>query len=333
MKVCVYFEPSENKDNFEGARLRKSIKGALELVDVPYSRNIIDDYDLIHFISIKDEQKINDAIENHIPTVISVFMCENDVTARITTVRNGDVILSPKAIRVLNKVNRVFVPNETGKSLLLKHGITTPISIVTPGVNLSRFAITNPVEDEIFFNYYQLEKDTKFIVSIGTYDDKECLKALKEVAKKCPKHKFFFFGVGQNAKKVYKAKNVPNNLKLALLMNDEVYCSMMKQASIYLSFDNSKHSPITLLDAASSKTQIVALKPLSYNEEILRETRAYTCEDIDEVVKTINGLMDGSLSYKIDEAYEFAKENSISRLGEKLKEEYEDILMEAKKND
>ena len=139
MKVCVYFEPSENRDNFEGARLRKNIKGALEIMGIPYCNNIVNKYDLIHFISIKDEEKINDAIESHIPTVISAFMCENDITARITNVRNENVGLSLKAIRVLNKVDRVLVPNQTGKEFLLKHGITSKIDVVTPGVKLSRF--------------------------------------------------------------------------------------------------------------------------------------------------------------------------------------------------
>ena len=63
MKICVFFQPKDKYDNFEGMRLRKSIKGALELVDVPYSRNIIDNYDIIHFVSPDDELKINDAIE------------------------------------------------------------------------------------------------------------------------------------------------------------------------------------------------------------------------------------------------------------------------------
>ncbi len=333
MKVCVYFEPSENRDNFEGARLRKNIKGALEIEGIPYSTNVIDKYDLIHFISIKDEEKINDAIEQGIPTVISTFVCENDVTARITSVKNDIVGLSAKAIRVLNRVNRVFVPNTTGKEFLLNHGITSKIDVVTPGVKLSRFIITNQIEDDVFYKYYQLEKNAKYIVSIGTYDDKERLKTLKEVALRMPNYKFFFFGVGRDAKKIYKTKNVPSNLKLSIFMNDEVYCSMIKNASIYLSLDNSKHSPLTLLDAAASKTQIVALEPLSYNEQILNETHAYTCDTIGKVIETLNGLLNGTLDYHTDEAYEFAKENSIEKLGESLKKEYTEILLEGKGND
>ncbi len=333
MKVCVYFEPSENRDNFEGARLRKNIKGALEIEGIPYSTNVIDKYDLIHFISIKDEEKINDAIEQGIPTVISTFVCENDVTARITSIKNDIVGLSAKAIRVLNRVDRVFVPNTTGKEFLLNHGITSKIDVVTPGVKLSRFNITNQIEDDIFYKYYQLEKNAKYIVSIGTYDDKERLKTLKEIALKMPNYKFFFFGVGRDAKKIYKTKNIPSNLKLSIFMNDEVYCSMMKNAYIYLSLDNSKHSPLTLLDAAASKTQIVALEPLSYNEQILNETHAYTCESIEKVISTLNGLLNGTLTRHIDEAYEFAKENSIEKLGESLRKEYTEILLEVKGND
>ena len=46
MKVLVYFQPSPKHDNFEGARMRKTIKGALEVINVKHTSNIYDDYDV-----------------------------------------------------------------------------------------------------------------------------------------------------------------------------------------------------------------------------------------------------------------------------------------------
>ena len=89
MKICVYFEPREKFDNFEGARLRKSIKDALELKNIPYAKNIVDSYDLIHFCSLDDELKILDAKTDHIPTVFTALMCEVDKTSRIYEIKNG----------------------------------------------------------------------------------------------------------------------------------------------------------------------------------------------------------------------------------------------------
>ncbi len=331
MKVCVYFEPRRKNDNFEGTRLRKNIKGALELENIPYSKNFLDTYDLVHFISIKDEIKIADLKENGVPVVFSALSCENDEMARIMEIKNGVNTISPKALRVLNKVDRIFVGDETSKNILLRAGVEKPISIVTPGVNLARFELTKASEDEIFFQYYQLERDTNIVVSVGSYEDREIVKKFVEIAKRCPKYKFFYFGPELGAYKAYRiSKKLPDNVKLSAITNDEIYRSMMKHAKIYLMLDNSKHSPITLLDAAASKTQVIALKPLGYNEEILKEIRAYACDDVDDIAKTINELLENKLQSNVKEALKFARSNSLSNLGKSLRKEYEAVLMEVK---
>ncbi len=330
MKVCVYFEPNEAKNNFEGARLRKNIKGALELENLPYSKNFLDTFDLAHFLSVKDERNINDLKENGVPVVFSALMCENDETARIMEIKNGSSVVSSKAIRVLNKVDRIFVSDETSKNLLTRAGITTPIHIVSPGVNLSRFEFVDKIQDDIFYKYYQLERTSKYVVSIGSYEDKDTIQKLIEIAKKCPKYRFFYFGTGASAHHVYrKTKKLPPNIKLATIMNDEVYCSMMKNAGIFLNLENSRHSPITLLDAGASKTQIISLKPLGYNEEILKDIRAYMCEDIDEVAKLINGIFEEKIPNTIKDSYAYAKKNSLANLGKTLRKEYAQVIREA----
>ena len=331
MKACIYFEPQAKKDNFEGTRLRKNIKGALELENLPYAKNFLDSYDLVHFISIKDEMKIADLKEAGVPIVFSALMCESDENARVMELKNNVNTLSPKALRVLNKVDRIFVGDETSKNLLLRAGVNTKISIVTPGVNLSRFEFTNEAEDQIFQQYYQLERDSKIVVTIGTYENKEIISKFIEIASKCPKYKFFYFGPDKSPRWVYRiSKKLPANIKLATILNDEIYCSLMKQAKVYLLLDNSRHCPITLLDAAASKTQIVALKPLDYNEELLKEMRARVCEDADDAAKTIEGILEGKIPSTTKEAYKFAKDNSLANLGKTLRKEYEEVLREAK---
>ena len=71
MKVLVHFQPSPKFDNFEGARMRKTIKGALEMVETKYTSNLLDDYDVTHFISPEDEGRMNIAIERRKPVVVS----------------------------------------------------------------------------------------------------------------------------------------------------------------------------------------------------------------------------------------------------------------------
>lgn len=326
MKICIYFKPKAKNDNYEGARLRKTLKGALEVNDITYAKDIVDNYDLIHFMSIDDELKINDAKENHIPIVFSALNCESDESAKMLVVKDGKIILPSKTLKVLNNVDKILVSDNLSKEFLEDNGVTTDIEIVSPGVNLSRFEFQSQLEEGIFYNYFQLERTKKFIVSSGTAKDKRVTDLLISLAKKCPDYKFFHITNNRMSKIMHIAKGIPNNLKFCTLLNSELYCSMMKLASIYIALDNTKHSPITLLDAAASKTQIIALSPLSMNEELLKDLHAYTCDDINKMSELINNLLSGKLEFTIDQAYEYAKENSISKVGKKLIKVYEEIL-------
>lgn len=333
MKICVFFQPKDKYDNFEGARLRKSIKGALELVDVPYSRNLIDNYDVIHFVSPDDELKISDAKEEGIPTVFSAGLAETDISTRLFELKGDNHIISARALRTLNKVDLILTCDEVIKDLLIKNGVHTKIEVVPLGVNTARFEMTSQLQSDIFYNYYQLSKDTKFVVSVGSYEDKEKFKALLEIARFCPNYNFYYFGRSKSKRKAPKIKNAPRNISFHLLVNDEIYCSMMKNASVFLAFDNRRYNPITLFDAAASKTQIVALSPLYNNKDLLRKLNAYVGDSTPEVASIITKIMNGELETKTELAYKVAQENSLRKLGLALKKNYDSLLKGEDEND
>ena len=326
MKICVHFQRNEKQQAFGGVRLVKSIKGALDVANIRYARNDIEYYDILHCCSINDETKINDAIEDGKKVVFSALMSENDTQTRLLTIKDKTYYLSPRELSILNKVDLILVCDEISKKILVERGVTTRIDVVPVGVNSSRFLFVNEQEDNIFYNYYQLSKETKFIVSSGTYEDKDNFDDLIEIARLCPKYYFYYFGFSKSHKVPYKNKNIPNNLKFHTLINEEIYRSMMKNASIYLSFDNSRHSPISLFDAASSSTQIVSLEPNGLNSEILNKLGAYTGKTIKEVGNIINKLFNNELEFNVSKAKQIAYDNSLKALGNALKEEYSSIM-------
>ena len=325
MKACVYFQPREKNDNFEGARLRENLKGALKENNISYASNIVDTYDVIHFISPSDLLKINDATENRIPVVISALYCESDESASFLKELNEKEAISNKSLKALNKASVVLTSDELSKHLLKELGVTSPIEIVSSGVDLSRFEFEEENKD-IFYQYYQLDKNKKFVVVIGTYDDRNTPKKLIAIADKCPDYNFFYFGNANTLRIVRQNHKMPQNVRLCQLIDNEIYCSMMVNASIYLSLENKKHSPITLLDAAASKTQIVALEPTHLNKKILELTHAYIAKDENEVADIINKLNDGTLENRSSIAYEYAKENSLKNVGKKLIRIYQNLI-------
>lgn len=327
MKICVYFQPKLKFDNFEGTRLRKSIKGALELRNIPYAKNIVDSYNIVHFCSLEDETKIVDANEARIPTVFSACTAETDKFTRIFHLVNGVSTIDNRALRVLNKVDVILVNDLASKKMLRDSGITSKIEIVPVGVKISRFRPMYGIEDKLFNRYFQLDDDAKFVVCGGTYEDKEKFESLIKIARLCPKYKFFYFGPS-NKRRPYRNRKIPSNLSFHPLINDELYCSMLKQASVYLVFDNRRHAILPLMDAAASKTQIVALEPTHSNEEILRETKAYVMYNEEMAADTINKLIAGELESHVEEAYKFATTNSLEAFGFSLEKIYSSLLKE-----
>lgn len=326
MKICVHFQRNEKQQAFGGVRFVKSIKGALDVANIRYTRNDIENYDILHCCSVNDETKINDAIEDGKKVVFSALMSENDTQTRLISIKDKNYIISARDINILNKVDLILVCDENSKNILIEKGVTTQIHIVPVGVNISRFLFVNEQEDNIFYNYYQLPKDTKFIVSSGTYEDKDSFEDLIEIAKLCPKYYFYYFGYTKGHKIPYKNKSIPSNLKFHSLANEEIYRSMMKNASIYLSFNNQRHSPISLFDAAGSNTQIVSLEPNGLNSDILNKLGAYSGKTIKEVGEIINKLFNNELKFNVSDAKKVAQENSLKALGNALKDEYNSIL-------
>lgn len=326
MKICVHFHRNEKQQAFGGVRLVKSIKGALDVANIRYARNDIEYYDILHCCSVYDETKINDAIEDGKKVVFSALMAENDTQTRLLSIKDKNYVLSSRDLNILNKVNLILVCDELSRQILIEKGVTTKIVVVPVGVNSARFVFVNEQEDNIFYNYYQLSKETKYIVSNGTYEDEKNFDDLIEIARLCPKYYFYYFGFSKKHKVPYKNKNLPGNIKFHCLANEEIYRSMMKNASIYLSFDNTRHSPISLFDAASSSTQIVSLEPNGLNNEILQKLGAYTGKTIKDVANIINKLCNNELEFNTEKAKQVAQENSLKALGNALKEAYTSIL-------
>ena len=109
MRVLIYFKPKAKFDNFEGTRLRKSLKGALEINNMEYTSEYVDRYDIAHFITPADESKINACIENNIPVVMSALYCESDLEASYLEYDKNE----KRTIKLSSKAEKVFLFPQT----------------------------------------------------------------------------------------------------------------------------------------------------------------------------------------------------------------------------
>ena len=333
MRVLIYFKPKEKFDNFEGARMRKTLKGALEISNIDYTSKDMDFYDIAHFISPIDESRINTCIENNIPVVMSALYSESDIEASfleyVTKKDKRSVVLTQKALRVLNKVNLVLVPSEQAKQFLIESGVEKPIKVLSTGVNLSRFNYLREDETDVFYRYYREDKNKKLIISIGSYDNLDGVSAFIKTAKLNPTCIFYYFAQ-HNAKISLKYKIVtrkaPKNCHFVNIPNDDIYRSALVNSSIFMYNGYDCAGIVSILEAMAAKTEIVIRNQPLFSDILVNEK---TCH-IGQYSETLTAIACDCLGDKIyptkEEAFKYALSQGLDIIGEQLKDIYEKVL-------
>lgn len=336
MKSLVYFNPGPRNDCFEGARLRKNIKGALELNGVSWVESLFALPDILHVISPEDENKVHDAKMDGMKVVVSALYSESDPFARYYTKDlDGYYVLKNKAQRTLEAADLILVPSLSAQKSLLASGIKNPaIKVLTPGVNLTRFEKSDPIETAVVYRYLRFGENEKFVISVGDYGDNAIIESFLSVAKMVPMVRFFFVGLSHHGKASEFTlkklnKEAPKNVKFLDLLEDDVYRSAMMNASIYLCFEGAYPDPMLALEAMASHCQIMFLGHALNDETFEEKKNCYSYKDPEKLAKGIESYCSGKLTPTIIEGYRQAKSASLSLLGKQLKADYESLLKDS----
>ena len=330
MKVLVSFQPNKKASDFEGVRLRKTIKGALEMVGVDYTTSIVERHDIVHLISPEDENKLNDAKENDIPVVVSALYCENDPLASYLEHKTKDnervTDLTAKAQRFLNKADLVLVPSEIAREFLVDKGITADISVVLPGINMSRFDFSRDDEKAIFYRYFREDPKRKLILGIGEYDGTmEGISSFVGAAKANPEALFYYIGretipgIYNSLKMKRLIMTAPKNLKFINVVPDDIYRSAMLNASLFVIPGYKTTGVISLMDAMAAKCQIIARKQAVYPDILVDGKTAYLGQFSETITSLIKDFLDGKLKPTTEEAYNYVSKYNLRATGEQLR--------------
>lgn len=331
MKILVSFQPNKKAPDFEGVRLRKTIKGALEMAGVDYTTSIVEKYDAVHLMTPDDENKLNDAKENNVPIIVSALYCESDPVASYLEYKSKDgvrhVRLSDKALRFLNKADLVLVPSLKARDLLVDSGVTTDISISQPGMNVSRFDFSREDEKTLFFRYFREDPKKRLVVAVGEYDvNMDGINAYINAAKKCPDVLFYFIGreivpgVFSSLKIKKMISSAPKNLKFTTVMPDDIYRSALLNAEVFVIPGYRPTGAISIVDAMGAKCQIIARKQAVFTDLVVDGKTGYLGEYSETISSLIKDYLEGKLKPTIEEAHNIVSEkNNLKVIGEQLK--------------
>ena len=267
MKAFVHFQPNPIFDDFEGARLRKTIKSALEVLEIRHTDTLMDDFDIAHFIYIEDENMIQELKERNIPIIVSALYCEDDPCASYIEYKNKDgeriYSVKAKAIKFLESADLILVPNQPAKDILLAAGIKTKIVICPPGVNFSRFDFSRDDEKELFYRYFSCEQGKKIALAIGDCSDEvDGLGVISKAAQICKDVNFYYLVKSEKNNKLSRKnrkeiRRVPHNVHFATVVPDDIYRSALLNADVYIHPGYKPAGLVSIYEAMASKCQLI----------------------------------------------------------------------------
>ena len=315
--------------------MRKTIKGALEVIDVKYTSNLYDDYDVAHFLSPDDESKLNIAIERRVPTIVSALFGEDDPATRFLINKNKDGkrtnVLKPKAIRMLNKADLVLVPCESAKELLIENGVNKPIDVVLPGVNLARFNFSREDEKELFYRYFREDKNKKLVLAMGEYSNNmEGIHSLINAAKKRDDTVFYYVAsetLSANYGKTKRIiKNAPKNVHFKTILPDDIYRSMLLNADVFMLPGYNLSGIISVEEAMAANCQLIVRKSAIFPELIKNEANAYVAEFSETLTSLCLDYLDNKIKPTTDKAYRMISQYDLNAYGQRLLAIYNNLI-------
>ena len=331
MKVLLY---TENEKILSKSGLGKAIKhqmNALDAVNVQYTTNTKDDFDIAHinFYGLKSFNLAKKLKKQGKKVVYHAHSTEEDFRNSFIFSNQISKLFKKWLIKCYSLGDAVITPTEYSKKLLKSYGIKNDIYVVSNGVELKNFKHNQNAGEE-FRKKYKFKKEDKVIVGIGLYIERKGIIDFVELAKQMPEYKFIWFGYSPlifSRKKVRKAiKTKLDNLTFAGYVEQETICQALNGCDIYLAPTFEETEGITIIEAASCRTNMIVRDIPVFEGWLENNKNVYMAKDISEFKMKIKKIIDGKLPSLADKAYSIAEERKSEKVGERLKIVYEKVL-------
>ena len=331
MKVLLYTEGEKMSSKSGLGKAIKHQMKALEYANVEYTRNLKDDYDIIHinFYGPKSYYLAKKARKNGKKVVYHAHSTEEDFRDGFIFCKQISPLFKKWLIKCYNLGDVIVTPTPYSKRLLEGYGIKKKIYAISNGIELGLFK-KGEEAGKRFRKKYNYKKDDKVIIGIGLYIRRKGIVDFVELAKRCPEYKFIWFGYSPleaATKDVREAVNTKlDNLIFAGYVEQEVIKEAMNGCDIYLfpTFEETEGIPI--IEACACQTNAIIRDIPIFDGWLEDGKNVYKAKDVDEFEIKIRKLINKELPSLANNAYKIAEERDLKIVGQELKQVYEEVL-------
>ena len=331
MKVLLY---TEGEHLFSKSGLGKAIKHqmkALESQGIYYTTDLKDDYDILHlnYYGPNSYALARIAKKKGKKVVYHAHSTEEDFKDGFIFCKQISPAFKKWLIKCYSLGDVIITPTPYSKRLLEGYGIQKKIYAISNGIELDKFKYDIDAGKRFRENYGYSEND-KVIIGIGLYIERKGIVDFVELAKRMPEYKFIWFGYSPLSVATKAVKDAVStkldNLVFAGYVEQNVIVDAMNVCDLYLFPTYEETEGIPIIEACACKTTAIVRDIPIFEGWLEDGVNVYKAKTLDEFENKIRGIINRELPSVGEEAYKIALDRDIKKIGEQLKEVYEEVL-------
>lgn len=331
MKVLLHTGKFKDVEKSGVGRAIIHQKKALDLVHVPYTTDVNDDFDIVHINTIFPESLIlaKKCKRMGKKVIFHAHSTEEDFRNSFKLSNAVSPLFKQWLKGCYGSADLLITPTEYSKKLLEKYDLDKEIIAISNGIDLDFFdrEKCNPLA---FRKKYGYKKNDKVIMAVGLYIERKGILEFLELARRLPEYKFIWFGYTAPAlipEVISKAiKNKPSNVEFPGYVNSVDLKDAYAGCDLYIFPTKEETEGIVLLEALAMKTKTLISDIPIYDDWLNDGVNIYKAKDVDEFEDKICRILKGKLPDLTEEGYKIAKARDIKSVGKALKKAYEHVL-------
>lgn len=225
-----------------------------------------------------------------------------------------------------NRGDVVITPTEYSRRLLLDYGLHRPVYALSNGVDTGFFAPSQE-RRKAFRTRYGLREDDKVVMSVGHTIARKGLPEFVQLARSLPQVRFFWFGYTQPElipRSIREAmENAPENLCFPGFVEREELREAYCGCDVFAFLSHEETEGIVVLEALACGIPVVLRDIPVYEGWLTDGVQVYKAQDDAQVLRDVQGLLDGSLPSLAEAGLQTAQSRSLEAMGTLLRSIYE----------
>ncbi|MFU2180665.1 glycosyltransferase family 4 protein [Streptococcus pluranimalium] len=330
MKVLLYLEAPDQLSKSGIGRAIKHQQKALEIAGIDYTMDPQDDYDIVHIntYGIKSWQLLRRSQKAGKRVIMHAHSTKEDFENSFIGSNMAAPLFKRHLMRFYQAADYLITPTDYSKRLIQSYGITTPISAISNGIDLSRYQQSDSKE-AIFRAHFNLKSSDKVVISAGLFFERKGILDFVKVAKLMPEVTFIWFGyinhylIPSHIRKIVQGDH-PQNVMFPGYIKGDIYEGAMTGANAFFFPSHEETEGIVVLEALASR-QNVLLRDIPVYEGWIDESSAYLARDVLGFVRALEKILSGEMS-KTEAGYQVAAQKDIQVVAEALAAVYQKVM-------